>query len=198
MKFCLYQGTFNPIHNAHIQVAQFVLGNFGFNKIIFIPAYKPPHKNGDNNNIDPIHRLNMVESAIKNHPHFEVSDIEYKRESTSYTYLTIVELYKQFNLTEKICFIIGTDAFSKIESWYKADELKELVHFIVFVRENDFDEKPLLRLKEKGYNYTLAEMPFIDISSSEVREKVNKNIDIYDIVPKGTADYIKENELYRS
>lgn len=198
MKFCLYQGTFNPIHNAHIQVAKFVYENFSFDKIIFIPAFKPPHKNGEDNNIDPIHRINMVKLAIKNYPYFEVSDIEYKRHGPSYTYITIKEFYKELDLKEKISFIIGTDAFSKIESWYKSDELKKLVDFIVFVRENDFDETPLLKLKEKKYNYTLAKMPFIDISSSEAREKVKKNTDIYDILPKETADYIKENELYRN
>lgn len=198
MKFCLYQGTFNPIHNAHLEVAKFVREHFGFDKIIFIPAHKPPHKNRENNNIDPIHRLNMVKLAIKNHPRFEVSDIEYRRDNLSYTYLTIEEFYEQWNLKEKISFIIGTDAFAKIESWHRAGELKNLVNFIVFVREKDFDEEPLLTLKQKGYNYTLAKMPFIDISSSEVREKIKKNIDIYDIVPKETADYIKENELYRS
>lgn len=199
MKLCLYQGTFNPIHNAHIEVAKFVHKNFGFDKIVFIPAFKPPHKDDEtNNDLNPLHRFNMVKLATKPYPYFEVSNIEYKRDSISYTYLTITELYKQFDLTEKISFIIGTDAFSKIESWYKADELKKLINFILFVREDDFDETPFLKLKEKGYRYTLAKMNYIDISSSEIRNKVRQNIGIYDIVPKETADYIEKHGLYRN
>lgn len=66
----------------------------------------------------------MVELATTSNPKFEVSDIEYKREGKSYTCLTIEELYKQYNLNSKIKFIIGTDAFAKIESWYETDKLK--------------------------------------------------------------------------
>jgi nicotinate-nucleotide adenylyltransferase len=93
MKLCVFQGTFNPIHNAHLNMAQYVIDNFGFDKILFIPAAKPPHKTYDEN--FSIHRLNMVKIAVEGNEHFDVSDIEYKRNSKSYTYLTIQELYKK-------------------------------------------------------------------------------------------------------
>ena len=75
----------------------------------------------------------MVKLAAAYNSKFMVSDIEFKREGKSYTYLTICELYKQYNIDGKIHFIIGTDAFDFIESWYEADKLKEIVKFIVFV-----------------------------------------------------------------
>lgn len=198
MNLCLYQGTFNPIHNAHIEVAKFVHKNFEFDKILFIPAYNPPHKDNflyDDESAQ--HRLNMINLAIEPYYYFDLSEIEYKRNTPSYTFLTIEELYKIYNPKNKINFIIGTDAFKHIESWYESDKLKELIDFILFVREDNFEEKYFLDLREKGYNYRIAKMEYIDISSSEVRDKVKQCVKINDIVPNEVARYIKENELYR-
>lgn len=197
MSNCLYQGSFNPIHNAHIAVGKYAHEHFGFEKIIFIPAFKPPHKDLKNFDIDnAFHRLNMIELAIEDYPYFDVSAIEYTRNTLSYTYDTILRIRSFTKTNEKLNFIIGTDAFIKIESWNQAEKLKELLHFILFVREDDFNETPFLRLKEKGYDYTLMQMPFVDISSSEVRERVRQNKDICDIVPLKVAEYIKKNNVY--
>ncbi len=198
MSVCLYQGSFNPIHNAHIEVAKYVQSQFGFERIVFIPAFKPPHKNEKDFNFDnAMHRLNMVELAVKDYPFFDVSAIEYTRNKPSYTYDTISQIKDIVKPKDKINFIIGTDAFIRIESWYKSQELKELVNFILFIRENNFDETPFTELRNRGYNYTLMEMPFNDISSSEIREKIRHNQDIYDIVPFKVAEYIKKNNVYK-
>lgn len=198
MSVCLYQGSFNPIHNAHLKVAQYVHNELGFEKIVFIPAFKPPHKDSKNFDIDnAFHRLNMVELAIKDFPYFDVSAIEYTRNEPSYTYDTIVQLYEIIKPKEKINFIIGTDAFIKIETWHQSDKLKDLLNFILFIREDNFDETPYQLLKEKGYNYTLMQMPFCDISASEVREKIRQNKDICDIVPLKVAEYIRDNNVYK-
>ncbi len=194
MKLCIFSGTFNPIHKAHIKMAEYVLEHFGFDKIIFIPAYKPPHKNYSQGMCQ--HRYNMVKIAIKDNPHFEISDIEYKNEGKSYSYLTALELYKQYKIDGKINFIIGTDAFEKIESWYETDKFKKLVDFIVFIRENE--KVDLTHLKNMGYNYTIAQMPFIDISSTELRNRISKGLPIKDIVSKEVEDYINKNGLYRN
>lgn len=197
MKLCVYQGTFNPIHNAHLEVADFVYENFDVDKIIFIPAYKPPHKH--NYKFDgelAQHRYNMLSAALEDYPAFDISDIEYQRNEPSYTYYTILELYKILEPEEKINFIIGTDSFRYIETWHQADELKKLIDFILFVRDDDFDEKEFLLLKERGFNYQLAKMPFHDISSSEVRQKVKQKMKICDIVPHVVDRYIKKHGLY--
>ena len=196
MKLCVFQGTFNPIHVAHLKMADFVLKNYGFDKIIFIPAYKPPHKNYDIT-LTP-HRLKMVELAALSNPNFKVSDIEYKNERNSYTYLTILELYKKYDIEGKINFIIGTDAFKKIDTWYEADKLKELVNFIVFVRENELDNKKYHELKEKGYNFTFAKMDFQDISSSNIRKNIREGHDISEFVTDKVKGYIEKNGLYKN
>ncbi len=190
MKLCVFQGTFNPIHKAHLLMAEFVLKNYGFDKILFIPAFRPPHKDYDET-LTP-HRLEMVKLVTKNNPRFEVSDIEYRSDRKSYTYLTILELCKLYKINGKINFIIGTDAFEKIESWYEADKLKELVKFIVFKRDNDIDTRKFNELKSKGYDFEFTTMDFEDISSTQIRGGEFTNL-----VTKEVEEYIEKNGLYK-
>ncbi len=181
MSICIFPGTFNPIHNAHLKVAEFALDYYGFEKVIFIPAYIPPHKNINKNLAE--HRYNMVKMATSINPKFEISDIEYKSEQKSYTLLTVKKIIKQYKIEGKLNLLIGTDAFDKIESWYKIDELKKLVHFIVFPRE-------IKITKKTEFDYELAPMEYIDISSTEIRErKNNKTLSL-------VKEYIEKNDLY--
>lgn len=169
MKLCIFAGTFNPIHKAHIKMAQMAYDKYGFDKILFIPAYNPPHKDTALSG----HRYKMVELAIQDYPYFEISDIEYKRKGKSYTYLTVTELYKKYNIEGKISFIIGKDAFEKFDSWYEAEKLKKLIDFIVFER------------CEK------------DISSSKIRQRIKEHKSINELVPEKVGDYIERNNLYK-
>ncbi|MCM1009355.1 MAG: nicotinate (nicotinamide) nucleotide adenylyltransferase [Fusobacterium sp.] len=193
MNICLFCGTFNPVHNAHLRMAEHVLRKFGFEKIIFIPSYIPPHKCAD----DAQHRLKMVELAISGRKGFEVSDIEFSLGETSYTYLTVLELQKRLGTSEKFNFIIGTDAFEKIESWYEADKLKDLLHFIVSRREDDCNLARFDYLREKGYDFDFTNLAFYDISSTELREKIACGESVSGLVPQKVEDYIIENGLYR-
>lgn len=195
MKLCVFQGTFNPIHNAHTRVAEFVASKCDFDKILFIPAFNPPHKSL---NLDmSYHRLEMAKLAVNNNSKFEVSDIEFRRKGKSYTYLTIVELYKEFPVEGKINFLIGTDAFQYIEKWYETDKLKNLVKFIVFVREDNFDISKYDYLKDKGYEFEFQPLPFEDISSTKLRDDIKLGKSISGYVAKEVEDYIKQNGLYK-
>lgn len=198
MNICLFCGTFNPVHNAHIRMAQYVLRKFDFEKVIFIPSYIPPHKNTQGMSAE--NRMEMVRLAINGQKRFEVSDIEFQlaqKYEKSYTYLTILELRKLFNTEEKFNFIIGTDAFEKIESWYEADKLKGLLKFIVSRREDDCDLSRFDYLREKGFDFDFTNLAFYDISSTELRNKISRGESISDLVPAAVEDYIIENGLYR-
>ena len=196
MKLCVFQGTFNPIHNAHLRVGEYVCQKFKFDKILYIPAFIPPHKTCDINMAQ--HRLNMVKLATQSNKMFDVSDIEYHRQEKSYTLVTIQELYRQYSVDGKINFIIGTDAFEKIESWYKTEQLKDLVKFIVFIREENFVQAKYNYLKDKGYDFEFQSLPYKDISSTELREMIKNGEDISALIPKEVKDYIEENELYKN
>ena len=196
MKLCVFQGTFNPIHNAHTRVAEFVAVKYDFDKILFIPAFNPPHKSL---NLDmSYHRLEMVKLAVKKNLKFEVSDIEFRRKGKSYTYLTIKELYKEFDIEGKINFLIGTDAFQYIEKWYETEKLKNLVKFIVFVREDNFDISKYDYLKDKGYEFEFQPLSYENISSTELRKDLRLGKSISNYVAKEVEDYIKKNGLYKN
>ena len=196
MRLCVFQGTFNPIHKVHLEVAKFAKEYYNFERILFIPAYIPPHKSVDKNLA--LHRFNMVKLAISEYNGFDISDIEYKREGNSYTYNTILELRKAYNITdEKINFLIGTDAFIKIRTWYKTDKLKELVHFIVFKRTNEFNKDDFNELRGFGYDFEFAPMNYIDISSTRLRENLGNGISINDMELPKIREYIKEHGLYQ-
>lgn len=193
MNICLFFGTFNPIHNAHLRMAMFVLDEFKFDKVIFVPSFIPPHKQIT----DAIHRLNMVKLAVRSCDKFEVSDIEHRLANTSYTYLTILELKKEYPEIERFNFLIGTDAFEKIETWYEVDKLKEYLKFIVFKREDDCNLSRFDYLKEKGFVFSFTSLDFCDISSTEIRQKIVFNESLSGFVTKEVEDYIYANNLYR-
>lgn len=194
MTICLFQGTFNPIHKVHLDVANFAKEHYCFEKIVFIPAFMPPHKTVDNSLAE--HRFNMVKIAIEKYPYFSISDIEFKSKECSYTYNTIVKLRELWKIDYKINFIIGTDAFEKIESWYKTDELKKLVHFIVFPRTNSFVKSEFDYLREMGYDFEFAPLEYNDVSSTQIRDCIKQGETIENIEIPEVMEYIKENELY--
>ena len=195
MKLCVFQGTFNPIHNVHLAMANYVMNVYDFDSILFIPAYKPPHKEFDDDLAN--HRLQMVKIAIQGENSFGLSNIEFQNERFSYTYLTIQELYKRYKIDGKINFIIGTDAFKEIDSWYEADKLKELVHFIVFPRETNIDHDRLSLLHYKGFKFSLAKMEFINLSSSTLREKLQNGQSVGALMPPEVLEYIHKLGLYQ-
>ena len=194
MKLCVYCGTFNPIHNVHLAVAKFVDRNFDFDNILFIPAYKPPHKHIDDELAN--HRYNMVRLAIEGESSFSISNIEFRHEKYSYTFNTMEQLYKMYPIEGKISFIIGTDAFKQIEDWYMSDKLKELVEFIVFPREENFNPARLDRFRDKGYNFICTNMPFINLSSTVLRSRIKKGKPVGSLIPQKVQDYIYDNGLY--
>lgn len=183
MSICIFPGTFNPIHSGHLKMAEYALEKYNFEKIIFIPSYIPPHKEIESNLAQ--HRYNLVKLAIKNNPKFDISDIEYQSNGKSYSLITVQKIIEQYNIKNRLNFIIGTDAFNKLETWYKADELKKLVHFIVFPRKGD----DIINLG--GWSYELTDMDLVDISSTEIRE--GKGV----FINKELEDYIKKYDLYK-
>lgn len=194
MRLCVFQGTFNPIHKIHLELAKYAKEHYCFDNILFIPAYIPPHKTVDKNLAK--HRFNMVKLAISDYNFFDISDIEYRHNTNSYTYNTVTELYEKYDIDGKINFLIGTDAFLNIESWYKSDKLKDLVHFIVFKRTDDFNPTDFDGLKEKGYDFEFSQMEYTDISSTKLRENVKTGKSINSMELQKVKEYIKEHGLY--
>ncbi|MEI8388383.1 MAG: nicotinate (nicotinamide) nucleotide adenylyltransferase [bacterium] len=196
MNLTVFAGTFNPIHIAHLIIAESVRTELNADKILFIPSFIPPHRDSDL--AGAAHRLNMVKLAIETNPHFEVSDIELKLQGISYTFNTIQELYRQNSeIKSKINFIIGADAFNNIESWYKYEELAKLINFIVLARPKSKDiEEIINNLSLKDFSYKFVEAPRIDISSSFIRQRVKEKKSVKHLVTNEVESYIEKNRLY--
>lgn len=190
-------GTFDPIHNGHLIIAENSRIEFKLDEIIFIPAGKPAHKIGREIESNRA-RYDMVLLAIESNPYFSLSSIELERQGTSYTIETIKSL-KKVNKDADYYFIIGEDSLYQLHKWKDYKELLGLCKFIVAKRpglDNRFEER-LEELNGLANNsiYPLA-APQVDISSSNIRERLGENKSIKYLLPEPVEKYIKEHGLY--
>jgi len=205
----LFGGTFNPIHNGHLIMAQEACKQLDIDKIIFIPSFIPPVKK---NHISFVHRFNMTKLAIEGINCFEISDIESKKEGTSYTIDTVRYFYKKSIVNKEhtcIRWLIGADTIPELKNWYKINELIEECNFIIAERNNSPKENPVTSckkvLKEIGIKkdyftlyFTFFHNPTIEISSTMIREKIKNNNSIKFLVPEKVEKYIYDNQLYKN
>ena len=200
MRICFYFGTFNPPHLGHAALIKSAFETKLFDKMIVVPAYKSPFKPEVEN---PFHGLNMVRDFVKHFENTECSDIEFKRDAPSYTSVTLKEFQKNGKFTEPPFFIIGEDAFFDIEKWYNSEELK-ILRFLVFPRNDKIgaaqsEEKKIkfLNLAKKGYNYTSVNFTPVNVSSSEIRERIKNGQNCEEFLYPETLRYVNENNLYK-
>lgn len=189
-KIGIFGGTFDPIHNGHLITAQYVLEKRNLEKIIFIPCFISPHKTNLISS-EPIHRLQMIKLAVDSLPYFDYSDYELKSEGISYTYNTLLYLSEKYTSLE---LIIGYDNLLVFDKWNKPDEILELATLVVMKRKTDIEEKRN-RFFEKAI---LVDTPTIEISSTDIRERVRNNLPIDFLVPENVKKYIYETNLYKS
>lgn len=182
-------GTFNPIHIGHLAIAQTAREAMHLEKVIFVPSNWPPHKNAKG--IAPARdRFNMVRLAVKENPHFEVSDFEIKKEGRSYTIDTMWYFKRSFSKDTQLFFIIGGDMLSQLKKWKYIDDILKIGTFIVVNRPGQFK-------KSSGIKYFSVSMPGIDISSSYVRQCLTQGKTTKYFVPESVLDYIKKHGLYK-
>ncbi len=195
MKLGIYGGTFDPIHNAHLAVAEEVKARLDLEEILFIPAGSPWLKVP----VSPArHRLEMVRLAIAGKPHFKLSKIEVERSGHTYSIDTIAELKKQ-RPGDEFFFILGWDSFSQLTRWHKPDRLITLCWLVVVPRPG-YAAPDLIEMEVLVPGLTrkvlLLDKPRIDISATEIRERVAQGLSINSLVPEAVAEYIKNQGLY--
>ena len=187
-------GTFDPIHLAHIYIAEEAKKKLNLDKVIFMPAGIQPLKT-DKKVTEASLRLEMVQKAIEGKIGFEVSDYEIKKEGKSYTYKTLEHFYKEY---KDLYFITGADCLLDIDKWKEIEKIFSLCKFVVFTRPG-YNNNELVNKKRFVDNgdIILLEVPGIHISSTEIREKIINNEKVDDILPAVVLDIIKEKGLYR-
>lgn len=213
MRTGILGGTFNPIHNAHLLVAEASLRRCRLDRVLFLPTAVPPHKKIANN-ISFDHRLEMVRLAITEKPLFQASDLESRRPGTSFSIDTLLALREQFP-DDDFFFIIGLDSFRDITTWKNYQRLFELASIVVASRPGPGDDDPLqylpvaikedfcydersLKLRHKsGQELFFVHDTRLDISSTMIRDYAANGHAIDDYVPPPVARYIEQHHLYR-
>jgi len=214
MKWGLLGGTFDPIHIGHLRCAEEILEMFDLNRIMFVPASKPPHKiHGDITSFN--HREQMITLAIEGNPVFSFCDVEKQRENTSYSVETVEYILKKYMKNLELYFILGQDAFHAIQTWKEWEKLLLLCNFVVMTRPG-YENKGLSVILPAAFasRFTyddqvegfrgptgniifFREVTFLDISSSDIRQRVKLGKTVKFLVPEAVRHYIAKHSLYK-
>ncbi len=213
MKIAVLGGSYNPIHIGHLVLADTVCKTLGYDRVLFIPVYAPPHKEMSCV-VSAADRLEMVKAAVKGDPRFVAESCEIDRGGISYTWDTICYLEKKYGdvLTDKIGLVFGEDLIPDFDKWNHADELAVRTDLIIACRHESFkcDEKFVnkpsgdygrnahLEYNQHNFPYPhkIVENPRMDISSSEIRQKIAEDGPWRYLVSDGVFEYIKNGGLY--
>jgi len=189
-KVGIFGGTFDPIHHGHLITAQSVREIQDLDKIIFIPSFISPHKAAVNS-ASPEHRMNMLKLAVEGVDFFEVSDYEIKKEGISYTIDTLKEFKKNYDELE---FIIGYDNIFKFHTWKNPDEIMKIAKILVLKRRSSL---PPPHKDKYVKSASFVETRGIEISATDIRERVKKGMPIHFLVPEKVKEYIYSFNLYK-
>ena len=197
-KLGIIGGTFDPIHYGHIGCAEAAADAFDLDEVWFMPANHPNFKQDRDVN-DIKDRLKMCELALAAHGNekFKVSDLEANREGTTFTSETLEILKTDYPDTE-LFFITGTDAVFALPEWHNSEEILQLATIIAVTRKgyhepNEEQEKFLTKYADK---IKIVEADVIDVSSSQIRQRLWNRLDVSDYVPSSIFNYMHNNDLY--
>jgi nicotinate-nucleotide adenylyltransferase len=203
MKRCgIIGGTFDPIHYAHLYIAYEAKEQLSLDEVIFMPAKKQPFK-VNNITTDSELRYEMVEAAIESFREFSISDYEIKKDGLSFTYETL-EYFKSVSNQKheeiELFFITGADCLVSIEKWKEIKKIFSLSTLVVFSRkgisrEEMTNKKQMLEDKYDG-KIVILDLKKLEISSTDIRNRVNENKRIDFFVPPKVIDIIYKNKLY--
>jgi len=195
MRICLYGGTFDPPHNGHMAIAEQCQKDLAIERILFIPAFLAPHKT--NVKISSAKdRLAMLRLAIQPYPGLEISELEIDRQGISYSIDTILQVKKELNLTtDNLYFLIGGDSLLDFHTWRQPDRILNESRVVVAGRPHySLNDVPA----EYRTRVEVLSNPLMEISSTDIRQKVRHNESVRHLVPESVADYIDRYQLYRN
>ena len=198
MKTAIFGGSFNPIHNAHIKLAERFVSEVSLDRVFFVPTFTTPLK--DNSNvIGSLHRFRMSELALSSYENFLVSDVEIEREGLSYSSDTIAYFKQQYPDAE-LYFILGADMFLTLEKWHEFEYIFNNVTLLTAPR----DDCDYTQLCEKANEYSkynckvhISKEYIEDLSSTLLRDMIRDNEDVSAYLNHDVVSYIKKHNLYR-
>jgi nicotinate-nucleotide adenylyltransferase len=198
----LLGGTFDPIHYGHLVIAEEVRYVLHLDEMVFIPTGQPPHKPGRIVTAAQ-YRVAMLELAIASNPHFAISLIDVERSGPSYTVDTLRQLRKEWGTNTALYFVIGWDSLQELHTWHDSAGLLEQLTYLVAVRRPGYVEEPgyneLLEVQLPGIQQRLLVIPApqLDISATDLRQRVAEGRPIRYQTPEAVEQYIAQHGLYR-
>lgn len=189
MKVGILGGTFNPPHMGHLVIAEQIKSQLDLDKILFMPTAEPPHVSAVKETISADVRAQMVELAIMDNPDFDLECYEVEQGGKNYTYNTMKALIELYPMVD-FYFIVGSDMIADMPTWYRIDDLVNLVQFVGVGRPG-FEV-------ESDYPIILVDVPQTSISSTLVRNKVTQGCSIKYLVSAAVEEYIELEGLYRN
>lgn len=192
MRLGILGGTFDPPHLAHLIASERAVEAFALNKLLFVPAQIPPHKS-ERTLSSAADRLAMTRLAIEYNPRFQISEVELSRPGVSYSIDTIRLLKSQWN-PEAIFLFIGSDQFAAFGGWHEPDKILREAEVVVMARPLEQS----VAISSYDSRVKRMEIPLLQISSTDIRERVRAGKSIRYLVPEPVRAYIAEHGLYSS
>lgn len=189
MRSAIFGGSFDPVHIAHLLVAEEVAECCGYDEILVVPAYRPPHKTGEPS-ASAGDRLAMLRLAVSGYERLNVETYELERQGTSYTIDTIRYLLESGRVSGRPGLVVGADLVDRFNSWKEADEVARLTELIVVRRPGH----GAVRL---GKPHTVVDNPALGISSRDIRARIHEGRPFRPLLPENVARYIESHGLYR-
>lgn len=195
-KIGILGGTFNPIHNAHLLIAEYAWEQFGLDKIWFMTSGNPPHKR-DEIIVDKYIRQEMTSLAIENNPHFELFSYEVDKDEYSYTANTLSEL-RHLYLDTEFYFIIGADSLEMFSTWYEPQTIASSCTLLVFSRKGTEGLDALVKKRKDEYNADIRviDAPILELSSTEIRSRLRSGKSVRYMSPDNVLQYIYDKKIY--
>lgn len=199
MRLGIFGGSFDPVHYGHLILAEQCREQCELDEVWFVPARQPPHKTARHLSPEKA-RLEMLELATAGHEAFRVSDIELRREGLSYTVDTLQQLHDEGPQRE-LFFLIGGDSLFDLPHWREPDRIAELATIVAVNRAGrrlpERSELEQLLGPSLAARIKLVTMPAVDLSSTDIRARVQQGRSIRYLVPRAVEQYILEHGLYR-
>lgn len=192
----VFGGTFDPVHNGHLHIAHSIREALDLDKIVWVPAGRPPHKSGQIVSSDG-DRLAMLELALAGSPGDEISRAEIDRTGPSYTSDTLVLLSDRLE-PAKLIFLMGEDSLRDLPTWHEPERIVQLAEIAVAGRPGvdvDLDAVYEALPAARGRIHVIPARE-LTVSSSEIRNRVAAELPVGDLVPAAVAEYIEAQELY--